>query len=475
MSDIIKLNTNLNSINPDDLSKNQEIIFTLKDQNILDYTDNNEDKPYQVDQVKFSDNNKITIERYDENELLKPKKENFDIELKDDGQIIDEDILLNKFDKLKSRAVQEKKSNIVKERKFQNEYYSKDEMKLINKKRKKKQTNVIFDLDNEEEVNFNENKNENTNFEDEGVEIKLENEEKNFKENNNKSLMTSEDKQKLQNMFKNNNIENNNKKTILFLDESYNNNDNDNIKDNINEETEKNKKYNVLDDYTSFLDNLPAIQNNKNNINSQKINNDNNNKNEQIQEKKDENKINEDIINSPNNENEEIANIINNNLENNKNNENVEKNEDDIDYKIPLIDDEPPIRKGVCIALTIFRNKHLLGNEIEFGRFKDKNYNNINNSIDENDEEKNKKHEINIEYRDEQGKKLKPKEMARYQFRIFHGEKSSVRKREKSMLRDKYRQFVQDPQNTKTMEFMNYIKNKNNVPFATIQGKSTFL
>ena len=220
---------------------------------------------------------------------MKPKKENFDIELKDDGQIIDEDILLNKFDKLKSRAIQEKKSNIVKERKFQNEYYSKDEMKLINKKRKKKQTNVIFDLDNEEEVNFNENKNENTNFEDEGVEIKLENEEKNFKENNNKSLMTSEDKQKLQNMFKNNNIENNNKKTILFLDESYYNNDNDNIKDNINEETEKNKKYNVLDDYTSFLDNLPAIQNNKNNINSQKINNDN--KNEKNKEKKDENKI----------------------------------------------------------------------------------------------------------------------------------------------------------------------------------------
>ena len=39
--------------------------------------------------------------------------------------------------------------------------------------------------------------------------------------------------------------------------------------------------------------------------------------------------------------------------------------------------------------------------------------------------------------------------MARYQALIFHGEKSSVRKREKKLLREKYQVFVQNPNSNK--------------------------
>ena len=102
--------------------------------------------------------------------------------------------------------------------------------------------------------------------------------------------------------------------------------------------------------------------------------------------------------------------------------------------------------------------------EEEFGRYHDKKYKNITNEIEEKkkvfdnnimnikDKDEYYKHkEINIEYRDENGKKLKPKEMARYQALIFHGEKSSVRKREKKLLREKYQVFVQNPNTNKTI------------------------
>ncbi len=150
---------------------------------------------------------------------------------------------------------------------------------------------------------------------------------------------------------------------------------------------------------------------------------------------------------------------------------------------------EPIIGKGVCVALQIFRNKKMLKNEEEFGRYHDKKYENITNEVNEekgteydnntlNIKDKNEyyKHKtINIEYRDENGKKLRPKEMARYQALIFHGAKSSVRKREKKLLREKYQVFVQNPTNNKTINYMNFMKDKNHQAFATLQGKSSFL
>ena len=147
------------------------------------------------------------------------------------------------------------------------------------------------------------------------------------------------------------------------------------------------------------------------------------------------------------------------------------------------------IGKGVCVALQIFKNKKMLKKEEEeFGRYHDKKYKNITNETEEKkniydnnimnikDKDEYYKHkEINIEYRDENGKKLRPKEMARYQALIFHGEKSSVRKREKKLLREKYQVFVQNPNSNKTLNYMNFMKDKNNQAFATLQGKSTFL
>ena len=94
--------------------------------------------------------------------------------------------------------------------------------------------------------------------------------------------------------------------------------------------------------------------------------------------------------------------------------------------------------------------------------------NNIMNIKDKDEYYKHK--EINIEYRDENGKKLRPKEMARYQALIFHGEKSSVRKREKKLLREKYQVFVQNPNSNKTLNYMNFVKDKNNQAFATLQA-----
>ena len=65
--------------------------------------------------------------------------------------------------------------------------------------------------------------------------------------------------------------------------------------------------------------------------------------------------------------------------------------------------------------------------------------------------------------------------MARYQALIFHGSTSSVRKREKKLLREKYQVFVQNPSKNKTLNYMNFMKDKQHQAFATLQGKSSFL
>ena len=236
--------------------------------------------------------------------------------------------------------------------------------------------------------------------------------------------------------------------------------------------------FKILDDYAIFLDNLPAFKkkydiNQKENFdNDKEINKDMNNKND-IKENN-----NIEIINTDMNE---------------KMNEEKEEDEDEYTFKpdddIPLISDEPIVGKGVCISLQIFKNKKMLRKEEEFGRYHDKKYENITNGVNEengneydnntlNMKDKNEYYrhkEINIEYRDENGRKLRPKEMARYQALIFHGSKSSVRKREKKLLREKYQVFVQNPDNNKTLNYMNFMKDKNHQAFATLQGKSTFL
>ena len=350
---------------------------------------------------------------------------------------------------------------------------------------------ILFDIDMNEEENkeSKEDKEEKNDNNDNINDIKIDETKNNDFNNLNihkKSLFTSEDKEKLESMFnsKNNNKETKVKKNVINIDENLleendDNNNNDNNNDNIR--INKNKNYKVLDDYAIFLDNLPkpknieesnekdeSITNTDLNNHNEDNNNDNKKEDKTKKEKeKEENKAKEDKE------------------EENEEDENTFKQDDEI----PLISDEPIIGKGVCVALQIFKNKKMLRKEEEFGRYHDKKYENITNGINEEnvteydnntlnikDKDEYYKHkEINIEYRDENGKKLRPKEMARYQALIFHGSQSSVRKREKKLLREKYQVFVQNPTNNKTLNYMNYMKDKNHQAFATLQGKSSFL
>ena len=469
----------ISNFNPELLEKGQEIIFTLKDSNILDTVSPNVPPSlsikdnFQIDEINYDKNTGIVIERPNENEILNQKKEKLEIELKDDGQIIDENILLNKFNKIKNKI---KKENFNEnKKKFQNEFYNEDELKLLNKKKNRKNKNnmIIFDIDINEEKNIEEN---NTN--DEG---EINNKDINDKiKDKKKKLFTQEDKEKLEKMFNkkdkddfkakkniiNINVEENNK-----LNEETNNNNNTNI-DNLNIKS-NDKNYKIIDEYEIFLNNLPTLNNYTSE--SKKINLPLN-----------QSDIPQNIINNNNNEELQKEQIL---KEQENEESTINAREEKEDDEIPLITDEPIIGKGVCVALQIFKNKKMLKNEEEeFGRYHDKKYKNITN---ENEEKKSKydnnilnikdkdeyyKHkEINIEYRDENGRKLKPKEMARYQALIFHGEKSSVRKREKKLLREKYQVFVQNPNNNKTLNYMNFMKDKNNQAFATLQGKSSFL
>ena len=462
-------NTEISDFNPSFLEKGQEVIFTLKDSNILDNVSNPNitslKDNFQLNEIKYEQNTGIIIERPNENEFLEQNNNKLEIELKDDGQIIEENILLKKFNKIQNKYQNKIPSN---KKKFQNEFYNEEEMKLLNKKKNRKKNNamILFDID----MNDDENKEE--------INDKTENDD-DIKSNNKKNLFTNEDKEKLKNLFnKKDKKEVKIKKNVINIDENISeeeNKDDNKINNNIKINEENN--YKIIDDYEIFLNNLPAIKNTKDsNKNEQSI------KQEEKQQQKEEDKNNKEIKNIIPIKNEPISNDI----ITEKDEETTINNNDE---EIPLITDEPIIGKGVCVALQIFKNKKMLKKEEEeFGRYHDKKYKNITNEHEEKknmydnnlmnikDKDEYYKHkEINIEYRDENGKKLRPKEMARYQALIFHGEKSSVRKREKKLLREKYQVFVQNPNSNKTLNYMNFMKDKNNQAFATLQGKSTFL
>ena len=81
------------------IDKGQEMIFTLRDTNVLDNDNNNNvninpnfNDNYQIDEVKYKDTG-IMIERYNENELMNNNKEKNYIEIQDNG-VIDENSLL---------------------------------------------------------------------------------------------------------------------------------------------------------------------------------------------------------------------------------------------------------------------------------------------------------------------------------------------------------------------------------------------
>ena len=193
----IKLeNIDIPNFDPSSINKGQEMIFTLKDTNVLDddYKNNYKDN-LQIDEIKYVQNTGISIERYNENELLETKNDKNNIEIKDDdGQIIDESTLLNKFDKIKNR-IEKKGESLMKKKKFQEEFYNEEELKLLNKKKKRKKNTAIalFDIDINDEENKEDKKS------DKGKIEKAD--DKNINngnyENTKKSIYTSEEKEML--------------------------------------------------------------------------------------------------------------------------------------------------------------------------------------------------------------------------------------------------------------------------------------
>ena len=224
----IKLeNTDISNFNPSFLEKGQEVIFTLKDSNILDNTNNPNDislkDNFQLNEIKYEKDTGIAIERLNENELLLPNKEKFEIELKDNGQIIDENVLLNKFNKIQNKYQNKNPTN---KKKFQDEFYNEEELKLLNKKknRKKNNTLVLFDIDiNDDGENKNEIKEENDIDDNNDIPVKKEK----------KNLFSNEDKEKLDILFnKKDKNESNIKKNVINIDENLTDEEKTNINNN---------------------------------------------------------------------------------------------------------------------------------------------------------------------------------------------------------------------------------------------------
>ena len=117
-------NIDIPNFDPSSLNKGQEMIFTLKDTNVLDNDNNNisgKDN-LQIEEVKYDKNTGICIERINENEFLEAKKEKNDIEIKDDdGQIIDESAFLDKINKIKNK-IEKKGESLLKKRNFRKNF-----------------------------------------------------------------------------------------------------------------------------------------------------------------------------------------------------------------------------------------------------------------------------------------------------------------------------------------------------------------
>ena len=400
-----------------DLESNLDYIFTLKDKN---ENKESEDELENLDNKNLSrikkDNNFSSLGFKDDEK----NSDSIDLELNEKGEIndIDSSKIFEKLKRIKEKNNIGKEIDLNQNKKFENEYLTRDEF-IKKQKKKKKKFKPSTLLIPQEEKN-----------------IKKEDLISDYFQNNN---YINEDEMerlgKIENL-KNENLSNEN---IIFktLKEENNN-------------IEKNEDENNL----LNLDNIPIFKPRKNK------------KNENKKEKKNlinepEKKINNNKIDNNNpKENNEINNINENNIK--------EVFNDDLGEL-----EEIPTRKGVSIALYLFKQKKLINENETFGRYNDRDYKKeLNNNIvyPINNKEK---IDVEIEYRDEEGKKLKPKEMARYQSYIFHGENAGIRKREKKILRDLKQKRVTNQLNTKTMKLMKNKQNKTNNPFITIQEKNS--
>ena len=89
----------------------------------------------QIDEIKYDNNTGIAIERYNENQRLETNNEKYDNEFIDGAQIVGEDIILNKLNKINNKI---EKHTLAKPKKFQEEFYNEEELKLLNKMKNRK-------------------------------------------------------------------------------------------------------------------------------------------------------------------------------------------------------------------------------------------------------------------------------------------------------------------------------------------------
>jgi U4/U6.U5 tri-snRNP-associated protein 1 len=148
-----------------------------------------------------------------------------------------------------------------------------------------------------------------------------------------------------------------------------------------------------------------------------------------------------------------------------------------------LLSEEPLVGKGIATALQVLRKRGLIGKKTMWGRYKDKTHTTNDNLLknqDIIDKNVDKKYDFNIDldYRDSQGKILTPKEMYRQQSYIFHGKGPSKKKIEKRLLREQLEEKMKniDPsQASKTFHYLKKIQKKSNTPYVVLQGKNSTL
>lgn len=141
---------------------------------------------------------------------------------------------------------------------------------------------------------------------------------------------------------------------------------------------------------------------------------------------------------------------------------------------------EPDLGKGIAVALEVFRKRGLIVKDKLYGRYKDNNFENRIEKKTTNEIEKNKQNKnnfnIDLEYRDEKGRAMKPKEAYRYMCYIFHNKLPGFSKIEKRKRREEMEEKLNNKDTSNETKTFQYLKNhqiKNNTSYVVLQGKNT--
>ena len=138
---------------------------------------------------------------------------------------------------------------------------------------------------------------------------------------------------------------------------------------------------------------------------------------------------------------------------------------------------EPLVGKGIATALKVLRSRGVVGKMELKGRSKDSEYTSNEVFLPKEELEQFKNNKIDIEYRDNKGRLLTPKEMFRQQCYIFHGSGPGRKKLEKRLVKEEMEEKMknQDPSESKTFKYLKSFQKKTNSAYLVLQGKGTSL